>query len=54
MAREARLKTGIDRIFQVLRADTLAVEKQARHADRLVAFQKWQAPSWVHGTVALR
>jgi hypothetical protein len=38
----------------VLSLATLAVEKQARDADRLPAFKRWSAAWWRLGTLALR
>jgi hypothetical protein len=42
------------RRFQVLSVPTLAVEKWAGSADKLLAFKRWSAPAWRGGTLALR
>jgi len=54
VVREARAADRLTRRFQVLAAPTLAVEKQAGSADKLLAFKRWSAPSWRAGTLALR
>lgn len=48
------LAPWIARTFQVARADTLAVEKQATRLDNFVTFRRWAAPSWQRATLALR
>jgi hypothetical protein len=48
------LAPWIARTFQIARADTLAVEKQASHLDNFVTFRRWAAPSWRSTTLALR
>jgi hypothetical protein len=64
VAREARL-TGplgqpntqapwLSRSFQILRADTLTVEKAASKLDNFPSFRRWQSPDWTRGTIALR
>ncbi len=45
-------RTG--RRFEVLGADTLAVEKSASSPQLLAAFGQWAAPAWKRGTVSLR
>lgn len=42
------------RRFEVLGADTLAVEKSASSPQLLAAFGQWAAPAWKRGTVSLR
>lgn len=64
VAREARvtgalgqagtLAPWVQRSFQILRADTLAVEKQAARLDNFVSFRRWQSPDWRRSTIALR
>ena len=54
VVREARASGRAQRRFQVLSLTTLAVEKQAGDADRLLAFKRWSAAWWRSGTLALR
>jgi hypothetical protein len=54
VVREARAPGRMQRRFQVLSLATLAVEKQAGGADRLLAFKRWSAAWWRTGTLALR
>jgi hypothetical protein len=54
VAREARVAGRVARHFQVLTSPTLAVEKQAGSADKLVAFKRWSSPTWRAATLALR
>jgi hypothetical protein len=64
VAREARttgplgqagtLAPWVQRSFQILRADTFAVEKQATKLDNFVSFRRWQSPDWRRATIALR
>jgi hypothetical protein len=64
VAREARssgplgqagtLAPWVQRSFQILRADTFAVEKQATKLDNFVSFRRWQSPDWRRSTIALR
>jgi hypothetical protein len=54
LVREARTGGHLSRRFQVLGATSLAVEKWASSATKLVAFKRWSAPSWRSGTLALR
>jgi hypothetical protein len=64
VAREARM-TGplgqpnsqapwLSRSFQILRADTLVVEKAAGKLDNFPSFRRWQSADWTRGTIALR
>jgi hypothetical protein len=54
LVREARASGHLARRFQVLDAGTLAVQKWASSAGKLLAFKRWSAPSWRAGTLALR
>ncbi len=54
VAREARTDGRIQRSFEVLRLDTLAVDKQASTPSLLVAFGKWQDAGWKAMTVSVR
>jgi hypothetical protein len=53
LAREALADGRVKRSFEVLRLDTLAIDKQASTPALLAAF-KWQDPTWKAGTVSLR
>jgi membrane protein implicated in regulation of membrane protease activity len=54
LVREARAGGHLARRFQVLGAASLAVEKWASSADKLLAFKRWSAPSWRASSLALR
>ena len=54
VAREAQGEGKYKRTFEVLRLDTLAVERQASDPSLLNAFRRWQDPAWKGQTVALR
>jgi hypothetical protein len=54
VAREARGEAGFRKSFEILKLDTLEVEKQASSPGALNAFWKWQSPEWRAGTLALR
>jgi len=54
VAREARSDGKYRRSFEVLRLDTLAVERQASDPDTLDAFKRWQDPDWRRGTLSIR
>jgi hypothetical protein len=54
VAREAREGGKFKRDFQVLRLDSLAVERRAAEPRSLQAFQRWQDPGWKRMTVSLR
>jgi hypothetical protein len=64
VAREARM-TGplgqpntlapwVQRSFQIVRADSFVVEKQAARLDNFVTFRRWRSPDWQRSTLALR
>ena len=53
-AREAKGGGKYKRSFEVVRLDTLAVERQASDAAILGAFQRWQDPAWKRASVSLR
>lgn len=53
-ARESWSEGRWQRRFEVLRTDTLAVEKGASTPDLLLAFGRYQDPAWKRGSVALR
>ncbi|MDB4982456.1 MAG: hypothetical protein JWM82_3208, partial [Myxococcales bacterium] len=54
VVREARVAGRATRKFQVLAAETLAVEIQCGDVAKLSAFKRWQAAWWKVGTLALR
>lgn len=54
LAREAQTDGRVKRSFEVMRLDTLVVEKQASSASLLAAFRKFQDPAWKAMTVSLR
>ncbi len=54
VAREFMADGRIGRRFEVLGAETLAVEKSASSPQLLAAFGQWAAPAWKRGTVSLR
>jgi hypothetical protein len=54
VAREARVEGRVRRSFEVLRLDTLVVEKRADAPEALSAFARWQDPQWKQQTVLLR
>jgi hypothetical protein len=54
VAREARVDGRFRRRFEVMRLDTLTVDKQASTPEVLPDFERWQDSSWKHQTVALR
>lgn len=54
VVREGRAAGGLRREFQVLRSDTLAIERHARNPELLLAFRRWAGADWKQHTLALR
>jgi hypothetical protein len=54
LAREARGEGRFTRRFEVLKLDTLTVDKQASTPDLLQAFGRWQDVNWKRATVSVR
>ena len=54
MVRESVAEGRFKRSFEVLRLDTLVIEKQASSPSLLAAFRKSQDPAWKSMTVSLR
>ncbi len=54
LAREARVEGRLQRRFEVLALDTLAVDKSASTPQGLVLVAKWQDAAWKRQTVSLR
>jgi hypothetical protein len=54
VARDFRVGGKLGRRFEVLAADSTAVERWASTPDRLVAFQRWASPLWRKTTLAAR
>lgn len=54
VAREARVDGKFKRSFEIIRLDTLEVEKQAENPTALTLFYRWQDPDWKRQTLAVR
>ena len=54
VVREGRAAGGLRREFQVLRADTLTIERHAKNPELLLAFRRWAGADWKQHTLALR
>ena len=52
--REARVDGKFKRSFEIIRLDTLEVEKQVESPEALTPFYRWQDPEWKHQTLAIR
>ena len=52
--REARVDGKFKRSFEIIRLDTLEVEKQAESPEALTPFYRWQDPEWKRQTLAIR
>jgi hypothetical protein len=53
-ARETRVDGKFKRSFEIIRLDTLEVEKQAERPEALTLFYRWQDPEWKRQTLAIR
>ena len=51
---EVKVNGRCQRKFQVLKLDTLSVQKQADHPEALSLFSRWQDPLWQQQTVSMR
>jgi hypothetical protein len=54
VAREALEKGRIKTSFEVLKVDTLIVDQRASTPSLLIAFTKWQDPTWKANTLSVR
>jgi len=54
VAREARVDGKFKRSFEIIRLDTLEIEKQAENPNSLTPFYRRQDPEWKRQTVAIR
>jgi hypothetical protein len=53
-AREARVEGRFKQSFEIMRLDTLEVEKQAESPEALTLFYRWQDPAWKKQTLMIR
>jgi hypothetical protein len=54
VAREARIDGRFLRRFEVVKIESLEVERWAEQASSLNLFNRWQNPAWKRETVSLR
>ncbi len=54
VAREAGVEGKTTRSFELMRLDTLAIERRAGDPELLGAFQRWQDPAWKRLSLSLR
>ncbi len=54
VAREARGDGRTRRNFELVRLDTLTIERRAREPDTLEVFARWQDPTWKRQTLSVR
>lgn len=54
LAREARVDGRFTRRFEVLKLDTLGIDKQASTPELIQAFGRWQDVAWKRATVSVR
>jgi hypothetical protein len=54
VARETRIGGRFTRSFEIVRLDTMAVERKAGRPRDLTPFHRWQSPDWKSQTLALR
>lgn len=53
-ARETRVAGRFSRSFELVRLDTMAVERKAGRPNDLTPFHRWHSPEWASQTLALR
>jgi hypothetical protein len=54
LARETRNAGRFNRSFELMRLETMAVERKAGRPRDLTPFHRWQSPDWKSQTLALR
>jgi hypothetical protein len=54
VAREAGVDGKHKRSFELMRLDTLAIERRSRDPEILGAFRRWQDPAWKRASLSLR